>query len=128
MRSRSMVSATPACAPAVAAAEPGELAPVGGDALRHEPTRATKAVMRSTNASRWNRSNCSQVVKRAGLGDPVEEEHAVEVVALVLEGARRQPPAHLVVGDAVAVELAHADVHVPRHGRPAGPAPTGSPR
>ena len=28
----------------------------------HEPTRFTNAVIRSTNAARWNCSNCSQVV------------------------------------------------------------------
>ena len=40
-----------------------EFTPVaGGGRRRHDPTRSTKAVIRSTNASRWNASNDSQVV------------------------------------------------------------------
>ena len=46
------------------------------------------------------------------VADPVEEQHAVEVVELVLEGAGRQPEPDLVVLRAVAVEPAHADADV----------------
>ena len=63
-------------------------------------------MIRATKASRWKRSNCSQVVSVARVGDPVEEEDAVEVVDLVLEGAGGQPALDLVVLDAVAVEVA----------------------
>jgi hypothetical protein len=51
----------------------------------------------------------------AGIRHPVHEQDAVEVVELVLEGAGGQAAAHLLVLDAVAVEVAHAHVHVPRH-------------
>ena len=46
------------------------------------------------------------------VGDPIEEQHAVEVVALVLERAGGEPAPDLVVGVAVRVEVPHADVHV----------------
>ena len=47
------------------AAEPGELAPVR-PGRRHDPTRSTNSAIRSTNPSRWKRSNCSQVVSVRG--------------------------------------------------------------
>ena len=96
--------------------------------MAYEPTRSTNSVMRATKASRWKRSNCSQVVKRAGVDDAVEEQHPVEVVALVLEGPGRQPPLHLVVLDAVAVEVADPHVDVAEHVAPQVRAPTGNPR
>ena len=47
--------------------EPRQFAPVRRhDPRRHDPTRATNSVIRSTNAARWNRSNCSHVVKVVG--------------------------------------------------------------
>ena len=65
--------------------------------------------MRSMNASRWWRSNCSHVVKVGGVAHAIQEQHAVEVVDLVLERARGQAAAQLVVRAAVAVEEADAD-------------------
>src|SRR4029077_16537545 len=47
---------------AIEVPEPGELTPV----RRHDPTRATNSLIRSTNAARWNRSNCSHVVNVRG--------------------------------------------------------------
>src|SRR5918995_6081540 len=43
---------------------------------------------------------------------PVEEQHPVEVVELVLEGAGGQALARLLALGAVAVEPSHADAHV----------------
>ena len=107
------------------AAEPGELAPVG--TRRHEPTRSTNSRDPRSNASRWKRSYCSQVVSVRGSA-PVDEEHPVEVVHLVLEGAGGEPALDLDVLVAVAVEIADADVDVALRARPAGRGPRGSPR
>ena len=95
---------------------------------RQLPTRRTNSVIRSTNAARWKRSNCSHVVNVVGSVHPVEEQHAVEVVELVLEGAGGEPALDLVVRHAVAVEVAHADVDVAHARCRAGWAPTGTPR
>ena len=54
------------------------------------PTRSTNAVIRSTNSSRWCRRT-PPMWRASTVGDPVDEQHAVEVVALVLPGARRRP-------------------------------------
>ena len=92
-------------------AQPRQLAPVG----RHDPTRSTSLRARSTNASRWKRSNCSQVVSVAGSLTRSTNSDAVEVVELVLEGPGRQPAPDLIVLGSIAVEIAQPDVHVARH-------------
>ena len=46
---------------------------------------------------------------------PVEEQQAVEVIALVLERAGREATLDLVVGDAVAIEEPDAHVDVAHH-------------
>ena len=51
----------------------------------------------SPNSPRWRSSR---------IGHPVDEQHAVEVVALVLPGAGGEAALDLVVRDAVAVEVA----------------------
>src|SRR4051812_49628449 len=56
--------------------------------------------------------------ERARVDDAVQEQLAVEVVALVLERAGGQPATNLVVRNAVAIEVTSAHVHVPHH-RPA---------
>ena len=67
-------------------------------------------------------------MKVARVAHAVEEEHAVEVVELVLEGPGGQARADLVVLGAVAVEPAHADAHVAVDLAAQVRAPTGSPR
>ena len=66
--------------------------------------------------------------ERGRVADAVEEQHAVEVVELVLEGAGRQAEADLVVLGAVAVEAADPDADVAVDLAAQVRAPTGSPR
>ena len=53
-----------------------------------EPTRATNALIRSTKAVAVEALELLPRRQRRRVGDPVEEQPAVEVVALVLERAR----------------------------------------
>src|SRR5690606_30975475 len=53
--------------------------------------------------------------ERGGVGDAIEEDLAVEVVDLVLEGARREAADLPLPGVALAVERAHADLGVTAH-------------
>ena len=72
------------------AAEPGVLAPQRG----HEPDARDELARSRSNAARCSRSNSCPRRERRGIDDAVEEQHAVEVVELVLEGAGGQPAAH----------------------------------
>ena len=95
------------------AAQPGELAVEHGRA-RHgqDPTRPTNARDALDERVPVEPLELLPRGERRRVGDTVEEQAPVEVVALVLERAGGEAALDLVVGDAVAVEVTDPDGHV----------------
>ena len=90
--------------------------PARTSSVGHEPTRSTSLRARSTNASRWKRSNCSHVVNVAGRSTRSRNSTPSRWSNSCWNVPGGQAAPDLVVLDAVAVEVAHA-------GRSRGAAP-----
>src|SRR5215218_9372377 len=91
------------------AGDAGDCSPRRADDIRHEPGRTLEKVLPVEALELRPRR------QRPRIEHAVNEQRAVEVVHLVLEGPRSQAPPDLLLLASLAVEVAHADTEMTRY-------------